>query len=140
MEKNSEEVAPKDTVMGENTTHGFEYGVFGKWTVRLRNLGGVIAVFTVCINSLLYSWAIHEAVPKGGEWPDRTSLFIIMCGPIICAWAWLDVGKILRILTQSKPVAERLRQKAVSALLRPEDVERARKQPEAPADDTQFPK
>ncbi len=117
-ENDSPKPAP---ILGGSQTNGIETGLFGRWTVRFRNLCGVMAVFTTCINSLWYVWTIHTSVSGGFGWPDRTSLFIITCGPIIVAFSYIDASKILRILTQTDGVGDRMRKKVIATLSRPGD-------------------
>ncbi len=111
-----------EPVMGGARTNGIETGLFGRWTVRFRNLCGVIAVCTTCLNSLWYVWTIHTSVSRGFGWPDRMSLFIITCGPIIVAFSYIDASKVLRILTQTDGVGDRMRKKVIATLSRPGDA------------------
>lgn len=121
--------APRIGYIGdEENDHGLENGLYGKWTIRLRNIAGILAVVTTCIDSLFYVWTAYISVSAGHGWPDRTSLFIITCGPIIVAFTFMNSGKILKILSQTGSLGDYARKRTIKALTRDSDNQ----QPPAP--------
>lgn len=120
--KTPPDAAQEDDPMLEVThPQGLEGKVFGKWTVRLRNLCGVVACLSVCYNSINYTDTIKRAVLAGYGYPDRTSLGIVFLGPIIIALVFMNASKILQVIMKIPGVAERLRRGTISALSRPGD-------------------
>ena len=110
-----------ESVIDGKHERGVDEGVFGRPTIRLRNFTGSIAVLTVCFTAIVYAFTVQTSVSHGGIWPDWKSQLIMLVGPIMISWSYMDVSKILRIITQSAGTAEILRKRAVSALSRPGD-------------------
>lgn len=74
---------------------GLEREVLGKWTVFLRNVGGIFAVLVVCVMGLFNSYTVFFSVTQHQVWPSEMSMFIMVVGPVICAWGWMNVSKIV---------------------------------------------
>lgn len=99
-----------------NHDQGLERNLFGKWTIRLRNLGGIVATLTVCAMAVLNGYTTHVSVSGGFGWPSDTKMFIMNVGPIVVAWAFMNVNKTISTIMQFKGVAERLRSKAADVI------------------------
>lgn len=107
-----------DTVL--NHDDGLERDLFGKWTIRLRNLGGIVATLTVCAMAALNGYTTHVSVSTGVGWPSDTKMFIMNVGPIVVAWAFMNVNKTISTIMQSRTIATKLRQKAADIIKPPE--------------------
>lgn len=77
---------------------GIERELFGKWTVWLRNIGGLLAVIVVCAMGIFNSYTIFISVKDHQTWPSETSMFIMVVGPVICSWSWMSVNKTLQTI------------------------------------------
>lgn len=105
-----------DSMIEMEPPKGIEREVLGKWTVFLRNLGGILSVMAVCCTALFNSYTIYISVTDKGEWPSETSMFIMMVGPILCAWAFMNVNKTISTIMQFKPLASRIRNRLATAI------------------------
>lgn len=74
---------------------GIEREVLGKWTVLLRNLGGIIAVVVVSFMGVFNSYTIHVSVSQHDIWPSEMSMFIMVVGPVVVSWQFMNVSKTL---------------------------------------------
>lgn len=116
-----EGAAEEDPLLEVEHPQGLEGKVFGKWTVRLRNICGVVACLSVCYNAINYTDTIKKAVLAGYGYPDRTSLGIVFIGPIVIALVFMNASKILQVIMKIPSVAERLRKGTIGVLTRPGD-------------------
>lgn len=106
-----------DPMLEDHSPRGLEREVLGKWTVFLRNMGGILSVIVVCFTAIFNSYTIYISVADNGKWPSETSMFIMMVGPILCAWAFMNVNKTISTIMQSRgAMASRLRNKLASAI------------------------
>ncbi|WNY40918.1 hypothetical protein [Klebsiella phage YC1] len=116
-----EEATEEDPLLEVEHPQGLEGKVFGKWTVRLRNICGVVACLSVCYNAINYTDTIKKAVLAGYGYPDRTSLGIVFIGPIVIALVFMNASKILQVIMKIPSVAEKLRKGTIGILTRPGD-------------------
>lgn len=77
-----------------------ETAVYGKNSIRFRNIAGFLAVLTTCICAVFNTYTVHVSVAQNGVWGSGWIIGIMNVGPIICAFAYLSVNKtITTILT-----------------------------------------
>lgn len=95
---------------------GIEREIFGKWTLILRNFAGVVAVLVVCTTALFNSYTINQSVSKYGEWPSELSMLIMMVGPIVVSWSWINASKIITTILEGTGGLTRLRERAAKML------------------------
>lgn len=114
----------EDLNNGDGTTTsegGLERELFGKWTVFLRNLGGIIAVLVVCGMGIFNSYTIFISVSEHRVWPSETSMFIMVVGPVICSWTFMNSSKTIQTIMQIKGVSGKVRNR-LAGVLATEDV------------------
>ncbi|MNM37219.1 hypothetical protein D3C81_479450 [compost metagenome] len=92
---NEEDLVDVAADPGTPSEGGLEREVLGKWTVFLRNFGGIMAVLVVCVMGLFNSYTVFISVTEHKVWPSEMSMFIMVVGPVICAWGWMNVSKIV---------------------------------------------
>jgi len=100
---------------GSAPTHppaGIEREVLGKWTVNLRNFGGIIAVLVVSFMGVFNSYTIHVSVSQHDIWPSEMSMFIMMVGPVLCSWQFMNVSKTLNTIFKGAGDFTKLREQA----------------------------
>lgn len=90
--------------------------VFGAHSVRWRNIGGLFAVFTVCITALVNSLVIYLSVRDNKVWPSETSMFIMLVGPVIIAWGWSSVNGTLKTIFTGTSNLTMIRSKVASII------------------------
>lgn len=71
--------------------------------IVLKALSGFNSCMTVSVTSAIFIWSIHLTVSTGiGSWPGIATALIMMIGPIIIAWNFVNARSIITtILTQS---------------------------------------
>lgn len=79
---------------------GMEREILGKWTVFLRNFGGIVAVLVVSFMGVFNSYTIHISVSEHNLWPSEMSMFIMVVGPVLCSWQFMNVSKTLTTIFQ----------------------------------------
>lgn len=95
---------------------GMEREVLGKWTVNLRNIGGIVAVFVVSIMGVFNSYTIHVSVSTNNTWPSEMSMFIMVVGPVVVAWQFMNVSKTLNTIFQGAGDFTKLRERAAKMI------------------------
>lgn len=95
---------------------GIEREVLGKWTVNLRNIGGIIAVLVVSIMGVFNSYTIHISVSEHGAWPSEMSMFIMVVGPVVVSWQFMNVSKTLNTIFQGAGDFTKLRERAAKMI------------------------
>lgn len=103
------------------TQGGLERELFGPWSVALRNIGGIFAVLVVCIMGVFNSYTIFVSVTTNHIWPSETSMFIMVVGPVICSWTFMNSSKTISTIMQIKGVSGKVRNR-MAAVLATEDV------------------
>ncbi len=93
-----------------------QHEVFGKSAVYFRTFVGVIACLTVCFNSSIYAWTIHESVGTGGEWPGFWELAVMAIGPVAVALNFTNADKTIALLMKVQPISDMLRNKAADII------------------------
>lgn len=127
-ENESEDVGVDTTMAKEG---GLERELFGKWTVALRNLGGIFAVVVVCVMGVFNSYTIFISVTDHKLWPSETSMFIMVVGPVICSWTFMNSSKTISTIMQIKGVAGKVRNR-MAAVLATDDAKLVTKPPDNP--------
>lgn len=94
-DNDNEDVVDVAADPGTPSEGGLEREVLGKWTVFLRNIGGILAVLIVCAMGLFNSYTVFISVTQHKIWPSEMSMFIMVVGPVICSWSWMNVSKIV---------------------------------------------
>lgn len=95
---------------------GVEREIFGKWKVLLINLGGILSVLVVCLTALINSFTIYLSVTTNGKWPSEMSMFIMMVGPVICAWGWMNVNGTLKTIMSQSGFSNKMRTKVAEII------------------------
>jgi len=108
---------------------GIEREVFGKLTVLLRNITGAIAVLTSCVVCVLNAVSVNHSVVAGQGWPDMWIMFIVMVGPVIVGWTWINANKTLATLLEGTSLTTKIRGK-MADIVAPKDYQVVR--PETP--------
>ena len=119
------------TVESEAPPVGLERELFGKWSVLLRNTFGSLSVLVVCCTALFNSWTINVSVTKHNVWPSEMSMFIMMVGPIVCAWTWVNANKTITTIMQAGGLSDTLRSR-LSRAIAPSDPVGMQERPETP--------
>lgn len=100
---------------------GLEREVLGKWTVLLRNIAGIVSVLVVCVMGLANVYTTFVSVADHKVWPSEMSVFIMVVGPVICSWTFMNSSKTISTIMQIKGVGTKLRNRA-AAMLATEDI------------------
>lgn len=100
--QNSDDTSSDDDSSGTpvHPPVGMEREILGKWTVFLRNFGGIIAVLVVSFMGVFNSYTIHVSVSEHNIWPSEMSMFIMVVGPVLCSWQFMNVSKTLTTIFQ----------------------------------------
>lgn len=93
-----------------------ERELFGKWTIILRNLGGMLAIITMCVTSVLNGYTTHLSVSVKGEWPSEITMFITNIGLVVVAWTWVNANKTISTIMQGSDLTHRLRNRLADAI------------------------
>lgn len=72
-----------------------EEGVFGKWSVIIRNTAGIISTLVVCGTSVGFWWTTNISVTQNNVWPDTMTIMLTNIGPVMIAWAVINVNKTI---------------------------------------------
>lgn len=99
---------------------GIEREVLGKWTVNLRNIGGIVAVFVVSLMGVFNSYTIHISVSEHSVWPSEMSMFIMVVGPVVVSWQFMNVSKTLSTIFQGAGDLTKFRER-VAGFIAPKD-------------------
>lgn len=105
-----------DVQMPPPPAGGIEREVLGKWTVLLRNLGGILSVVVVCLMGLFNSYSIWVSVSQYNLWPSEMSMFIMVVGPVVVSWQFMNVSKTLTAIFSGADSLSRLRTKAAKII------------------------
>lgn len=112
------EYVPPDEVVVEERKQSLEHDVLSRDTVKLKNICGVMIVATMCIVTLVLAMAVYENVSQGREWPDRTTIFIIVSPLGLMGWAYMNVNSTIRMLARLPGALVEAREK-MSEVIRP---------------------
>ncbi|AEV89575.1 hypothetical protein OBP_138 [Pseudomonas phage OBP] len=76
--------------------------------IVLKAISGFNSCLTVSVTSAIFIWGIHQSVTTGvGTWPGIATALLMMIGPIIIAWNFVNAKSIITtILTQDPDGAE----------------------------------
>jgi len=105
-------VSDDDSTVAPPPPVGIEREMLGKWTINLRNLGGIVAVLVVSFMGVFNSYTIHVSVSEHNIWPSEMSMFIMVVGPVLCSWQFMNVSKTLSTIFQGAGDFTRLRERA----------------------------
>ena len=122
--------SPSDDAVDAPTSQslgGIERELFGKWTIMLRNLGGIVTIFTMCITSILNSYTTHLSVASKGIWPSEMTLVITNIGLVVVAWTWVNANKTISTIMEGTNLTDRLRNRVA-------DIISTDKKPDTPSD------
>ena len=108
-----------------------ERELFGKWTIMLRNIGGILAIITMCVTSILNGYTTHLSVSDKGIWPSETTIFITNIGLVIVAWTWVNANKTIATIFQATDLTDRWRNRVANV------ISTDKKEPQAPNSDEQ---
>lgn len=90
-----------------------EEELFGNWTIRLRNAGGILAAVTTCIIAIFNAFTTHVSVTNGNGWPSETTMLIVNIGPILIAWSYMKANKMIETILEVGGIGERIRSAVV---------------------------
>lgn len=116
-----------EATTSSHTIGGIERELFGKWTIMLRNIGGITAILTMCITSILNSYTTHLSVADKGIWPSEITLLITNVGLVVVAWTWVNANKTIATIIGGTNLTDRIRNR-VAGIISTE------KKPEPPPD------
>lgn len=106
---------PEDTTP-QQVQQEVERELFGKWTILLRNASGMLAIFTLCVTSLLNGYTTHLSVADKGIWPSEITLLITNVGLVVVAWTWMNANKTISTIMQGTDLTDRLRNRLADAI------------------------
>ncbi|QMP24005.1 hypothetical protein [Proteus phage 10] len=69
----------------------------GSWVT----FAGVMSVIVTNVVCLMYFSAILLHVYNNGVWPENDGYWVVLIGPVLTAWQFMDVRKILRTVLNS---------------------------------------
>lgn len=70
--------------------------------VFLRSLSGFISCLTVAATSVGFIYTVQIAVTEMGKgWPEPTKVFLMMVGPVITAWHFVNARSIISTILSS---------------------------------------
>lgn len=95
---------------------GLERELFGKWTVALRNLAGIFAVVVVCVMGLFNCYTTYISVSDHQIWPTETSVFIMVVGPVVCSWSWMNASKTISTILGGAGTLTKIRERAAKII------------------------
>jgi len=116
MSTNVNDEAEVDPTVVTPTQGGLERELFGPWSVALRNIGGIFAVLVVCVMGVFNSYTIFVSVTANKIWPSETSMFIMVVGPVICSWTFMNSSKTISTIMQIKGVSGKVRNRMAAVL------------------------
>lgn len=93
--KGSDRRYVEDVLESQAVPPKVEESVFGKWSVIIRNTAGIISTLVVCATSVGFWWTTHESVTKHSMWPDTMAIMLTNIGPVMIAWAVINVNKTI---------------------------------------------
>lgn len=111
--------SPPDDAVDAPTSQslgGIERELFGKWTIMLRNVGGIVTIFTMCITSILNSYTTHLSVSDKGIWPSEMTLIITNIGLVVVAWTWVNANKTISTIMEGTNLTDRLRNRVADII------------------------
>lgn len=88
-----------------------EESVFGKWSVIIRNAAGIISTLVVSGTSVGFWWTTHQSVTVHNVWPDTTTIMLTNIGPVMIAWAVINVNKTITTIFGVKDSIAMVREK-----------------------------
>lgn len=65
-----------------------------KWVT----IAGVASVFTTCIACLVYFATLLVYVITNNEWPNDSKTWIVLIGPVLAGWQYMDVRKTINTI------------------------------------------
>lgn len=88
-----------------------EESVFGKWSVIIRNTAGILSTIVVCATSVGFWWTTHQSVTTHNVWPDVSIIMLTNIGPVMIAWAVINVNKTITTIFGVKDSLALIREK-----------------------------
>lgn len=95
---------------------GLENEVLGTWSVRLRNFCGTLSVITTNIICLMGMFTIHKGVLQGEPWPHWIIVVLIVSGPVLVSFSYMNVSKVIQTILRSTDTALEVRKKFLDKL------------------------
>lgn len=65
---------------------------------RWITIAGVVSVFTTCISCLVYFTTLLVYVLTNNEWPNDSKTWIVLIGPVLAGWQYMDVRKTINTI------------------------------------------
>lgn len=88
-----------------------EESVFGRWSVIIRNTAGFLSTIVVCATSVGFWWTTNESVVVHNVWPDASIILMTNIGPVMIAWAVINVNKTITTIFGVKDSLALIREK-----------------------------
>lgn len=90
-----------------------------RFPILLRTISGFNSCLTVNMTSCIFIWAINEAGRIGsGSWPDPMQMGLMIIGPIIMAWNFVNAKTIINTLVDSAaPEDSEIKTKAKTSIV-----------------------
>ena len=99
-----------------NLKPGLENEVLGTWSVRLRNLCGTLSVVTTNIICLMGMFTVHKGVTSGGAWPHWIIVFLVVSGPVLVSFSFMNVTKLIQTILKGTEKAADVKKRFISKL------------------------
>lgn len=85
-------------------TPGEDVHPWDRIPIILKALSGFNSCVTVSVTSAIFIWSIHISVTSGiGGWPGIASAVLMMIGPIIIAWNFVNAKSIITTILVQNP-------------------------------------
>lgn len=85
-------------------TPGEDVHPWDRIPIILKALSGFNSCVTVSVTSAIFIWSIHISVTSGiGDWPGIASAVLMMIGPIIIAWNFVNAKSIITTILVQNP-------------------------------------
>lgn len=85
-------------------TPGEDVHPWDRIPIILKALSGFNSCVTVSVTSAIFIWSIHISVTSGiGVWPGIASAVLMMIGPIIIAWNFVNAKSIITTILVQNP-------------------------------------
>lgn len=91
-------VIPKQTPVVTQKDIALEREICGTASVLMRAIAGTITTIAICVGSGIFAYTIHLGILKEVGYPDDTTIFLVVVGPIIASWNFIKVSSTLGLV------------------------------------------
>lgn len=90
--------------------------ILGNKSVKLRNIGGFLAVLTTCFISVVNAYITFHSVINGHGWPSDVTMVITTIGTLIIGWTFMRSNIIINSLLSGEGAGTAIRRKMANLL------------------------